>query len=67
MRYAWAGVRELCLGASNVLLSRDSERRRHRAVTGARRSPPLRPVMGVLGETEVERRLSRALGALRPS
>jgi glutamyl/glutaminyl-tRNA synthetase len=37
------------------------------AVTGARRSPPLQPVMKVLGEEEVERRLGRALEALRPS
>jgi hypothetical protein len=36
-------------------------------VTGARRSAPLHPVMNVLGEEEVERRLGRALEALRPS
>jgi len=37
------------------------------AVTGNQRSPPLHPVMQVLGEADVERRLSRALEALRPS
>jgi hypothetical protein len=37
------------------------------AVTGARCSPPLHSVMEVLGEEEVERRLGRALEALRPS
>jgi hypothetical protein len=31
-----------------------------------RRSPPLHLVMEVLGEAEVERRLGRALEALRP-
>jgi hypothetical protein len=36
-------------------------------VTGARRSPPLHPAMEVLGEEELERRLGRALEALRPS
>ena len=36
------------------------------AITGARRSPPLHPVMEVLGEAEVERRLGLALEALRP-
>jgi glutamyl-tRNA synthetase len=34
------------------------------AVTGARRSPPLHPVMEVLGEAEVERRLELALATL---
>jgi glutamyl-tRNA synthetase len=34
------------------------------AVTGARRSPPLHPVMEVLGEAEVERRLALALSTL---
>jgi hypothetical protein len=37
------------------------------AVTGARLSPPLHPAMEVLDEAEVERRLSRAIEALRPS
>jgi hypothetical protein len=37
------------------------------AVTGARRRPPLHPVMEVHGEEEVDRRLGRALEALRPS
>jgi hypothetical protein len=32
-----------------------------------RSSAPLHPVMEVLGEAEVERRLSRALEAVRPS
>jgi hypothetical protein len=34
------------------------------AATGARRNPPLHPVMEVLGEAEVERRLGLALATL---
>jgi hypothetical protein len=43
------------------------QRARKSGVTGARRSLPLHPVIEVLGEEEVERRLGRALEALRPS